>query len=78
MSKKKTVIELSAAKIAVTGPVEGIYSSGHECGNCHGNGWVRHALRGDDIEEDCPVCGGSGLLDALVTIQWLASGKKKR
>lgn len=49
-------------------------SEGHECTNCHGNGWIWRLQDGEKDwgKESCPVCGGSGSLDALITIQWVA------
>lgn len=51
--------------------------SGFTCPECHGNGW---AVRFDDDDSDadrrgwvrkaCPVCGGSKVVSAEVTVRW--------
>lgn len=53
-----------------------VVSKGHTCGYCHGNGWFwgRDEF-GDSVKNACPVCEGSGMLDAVVTIEWKPSNK---
>lgn len=55
---------------------EMIVSKGHNCGYCQGNGWFwgRDEF-GDSIKNPCPICEGSGMVDALVTIEWKPSRK---
>ena len=48
-----------------------IESRGHNCPYCHGNGYH---WQEDDWQErykkECPICKGSGKLDASVMIEW--------
>ena len=56
------------------GVKELIVSPGHKCGCCHGNGWFWGV--GDDgqsLKRSCAMCGGSGELTALVSIEWQRS-----
>lgn len=55
---------------------EMIVSKGHTCGYCYGNGWFwgRDGF-GDSIKNDCPICEGSGMVDAVVTVEWKPSNK---
>jgi DnaJ-class molecular chaperone len=78
MSRKITEIVLDAENIAVTGQVDGFYSKGHVCGYCHGNGWIwgRNKYR-EEQQEECPICGGSGELDAIVTVKWCAAPRRR-
>lgn len=49
-------------------------SKGHDCEYCQGNGYfVGCNYKGQSEKEYCPICGGSGKLDAVVTIEWKAS-----
>lgn len=52
---------------------EFLCSKGHTCSYCHGNGWFWNEVQGENIKKDCPVCHGSGELDAVVTIEWKPS-----
>jgi DnaJ-class molecular chaperone len=56
---------------------ECIVSTGHLCGYCQGNGWFWGK---DDpvgtVKEPCPMCGGSGELDAVITVNWKPSKEK--
>lgn len=54
-----------------------LVSPGHRCNYCQGNGWFWG--RDDAYEEvkvPCPMCGGSGEVDAVVTVEWKASNKQ--
>jgi ribosomal protein L37AE/L43A len=66
MSEKKHLIELRPS--AVDTMIEGVYSPGHTCPYCKGEGFVKRA-NGEDAM--CMKCGGTGELDAMVTIEWL-------
>lgn len=71
--------------IFLTPPVYGdkeerIESRGYECGYCHGRGGFTGDRTGPRENEwkICPVCGGSGKMDAEVTIKWKPSKQDKR
>ena len=42
-----------------------------------GNGWFWGTEEGsrEDVQVPCPVCGGSGELDAIITVDWKPSNK---
>lgn len=54
--------------------------SGFTCPECHGNGWgwendpdgeiVGHTDRGW-VRKVCPVCGGTNVVSAEVTVRWM-------
>lgn len=81
MSKKKSVIELAVPENILpsrTKAVEAVvremyYSPGHVCSYCKGNGWFWGEERRERVKIDCPVCKGSGELDAVVTVEWKPS-----
>lgn len=84
MSKQKDILSLVPPEfIFPQQPTSaGIYvqesfnSPGHLCNYCHGNGWLwGHDDLGERIKKDCPVCAGSGKLDARIIIEWTASKK---
>lgn len=56
---------------------ENFVSTGHKCGYCKGNGWFWGTEEGsrEDVHVSCPVCGGSGELDAIITVDWKPSSK---
>ena len=59
---------------SVNAKEERIVSKGHNCEYCHGDGYfVGCNYKGQSEKEYCPMCGGSGKLDAVVTIEWKAS-----
>lgn len=35
-----------------------------ECGQCLGTGTIEGGLSGEDDDEECPVCDGSGMIDS--------------
>lgn len=55
-------------------------SEGHVCSHCHGNGysWQLPDCEKDSVKETCPVCDGSGKLDAVITIEWRPSGGRRK
>lgn len=55
------------------GQRESLLSPGHKCSYCHGNGWFWREDLHERMKADCPVCNGSGKLDAVITIEWRAS-----
>jgi len=81
-SRRKVSIELetpSVVNLPCGGEVrETLVSPGHVCNYCHGQGEVTGEdpeLPGEWVFKKCPVCGGCGELDAVVTIAWQPSGK---
>lgn len=72
MSKIVRQIELRPPSVKTT--EERIVSKGHNCEYCHGNGYfVGCNYKGQSEKEFCPICGGSGKVDAVVTIKWKAA-----
>ena len=50
---------------------EQVVSENHFCNKCQGNGWFwSHNSYNEPVKEPCPMCGGTGKLDAVVTIEW--------
>lgn len=75
MSNKKMMIDVCPVKLTPGGPMrEEFVSSGHKCSYCHGNGyfWGLDEF-GRNKKSACPVCGGSGELTAVITVEWRAS-----
>jgi DnaJ-class molecular chaperone len=76
MSTRKTVIEIEAPSCPVIGVKENFLVLGVTCGYCGGRGWFsRHDT--DEETESCPICNGTGMVDAKVDVQW-APTKIKR
>lgn len=78
MSERKEIIEITApayitpqkAKIQAR---ELFCVPGFVCNYCKGNGWFwGEDDKGERIKNDCPVCKGSGELDAVITVEWKA------
>ena len=46
--------------------------TGYQCPRCRGNGWhwAVSPADGSPLKAPCLLCGGSGRLDAKVTVQW--------
>ena len=81
MSKNRQVITVSPPLfLKETGRKEQMRSEGHVCSHCHGNGyfWQLPDCGKDSVKEVCPVCGGSGRLDAVITIEWRPSGGRRK
>ena len=74
MSRRKVVIELSAPE-EYDRLAETLVSPGHRCPRCHGDGTVVACDADPSAPQwrTCPVCKGSGELDAVVTVEWKAS-----
>lgn len=50
---------------------EQVVSENHFCNKCQGNGYFwTHNSYNEPVKEPCPMCGGTGVLDAVVTIEW--------
>lgn len=75
MSNTKRIIELSPPKgYSVK---EQIKSFGHVCRYCNGMGYFRGSwCHRNEEPTPCPVCDGTGQVDAIVTIEWKPCKKK--
>ena len=50
---------------------EQVVSENHFCNKCQGNGYFwTHNSYNEPVKEPCSMCGGTGVLDAVVTIEW--------
>ena len=70
MSRIKKQLAICPPAYMCKGPNrENFVSTGHKCGYCKGNGWFWGTEEGsrEDVHVSCPVCGGSGELDAIIT-----------
>lgn len=57
---------------------ERVLSRGHKCPYCQGNGYFWQEDDWDErYKKECPICKGSGKLDAVITIEWKADGRDK-
>lgn len=74
MSKNKQFISVTPPMfLNEGGQKENLLSPGHKCSYCHGNGWFWGEEGRERVKIDCPVCKGSGELDAVITIEWKPS-----
>ncbi len=74
MSVKNTIIKIiPPALMGVGNMKEVITSNGHSCRYCHGNGFFWGEQQRECVKKNCPVCNGSGKLDAVITIEWKPS-----
>ncbi len=53
---------------------EGFVSKGHKCRYCRGKGWFYSDMPGEE-PIDCPDCGGTGEVMAIVTVEWQPARK---
>lgn len=74
MSSKNQIIFLEPPLYG--GLEEHIVSRGHTCRYCYGEGGFGGDTRLGEVWTPCPVCKGSGKMDAEVTIKWKASKVK--
>ncbi len=71
MSKNKQFISVTPPMfLNEGGGIESLTSPSHKCSYCHGNGWSWREEERETVKIDCPVCKGSGKLDATITIEW--------
>lgn len=69
MGVLKQIIELSSPD-SMTDHEE-IKGSPQICNYCKGNGWFWGCdKKGEDIKRPCPLCGGTGAVQAKITIKW--------
>lgn len=68
MSKVTRMVELTPPKGCST--KELMTSPGHTCRYCGGRGYFKGVWCRHDEPKTCPICGGSGQVDAVVTIEW--------
>ena len=74
MSKERRMIEITPGRMSPGGRMtDRIESRGHSCPYCQGNGyhWQEDEWR-ERYKQECPICKGSGRLNAVVTIEWKA------
>lgn len=83
MSKDKITIDVSVPDVIIPNRnkellgiacKEVFHSNGHQCTYCHGNGysWSDDDC-GEYYKKECPVCKGSGKLNAVITVEWSAN-----
>lgn len=83
MSKDKFTIEVCVPDVIIPDRnkeksgiacKEVFYSNWHQCSYCHGNGYFwSEDCHGESYKKECPVCKGSGKLNAVITIEWSAN-----
>lgn len=57
---------------------EQVVSENHFCNKCQGNGYFwTHNSYNEPVKEPCSMCGGTGVLDAIVTIEWKQQNTNK-
>lgn len=57
---------------------EQVVSENHFCNRCQGNGYFwSHNSYNEPVKEPCSMCGGTGELDAVVTIEWKQQNTNK-
>ena len=72
MSKERHIIEITPGKMSIgCRMTESIESNNHSCPYCQGNGyhWQEDEYQ-ERYKKECPICKGSGKLNAVVTIEW--------
>ncbi|MBQ3189390.1 MAG: hypothetical protein IJB60_08180 [Bacteroidaceae bacterium] len=74
MSSTKRTVELKPPNEKHT--KEMLTSSEHVCGYCKGMGYFQPCwYHRNEEPTPCPVCDGTGMVDAIVTIEWKPSKK---
>lgn len=86
MSTKKTTIEIKVPDVMIPKKSthlvgveckETFYSNGHQCSYCKGNGYFwSEDVHGESYQKECPVCKGSGKLNAVITVEWSSIKEK--
>lgn len=74
MSRKQQGMLLSAPLFGDIHCQEREEFHGFPCTYCSGNGWywATSMIGEESYKEDCKICGGSGRLKAVVTVEWKA------
>nr|DAY38856.1 MAG TPA: Transcription attenuation protein [Caudoviricetes sp.] len=63
--------DLNVVSNQTTVAKESLVSCNHKCNKCQGNGYFwSHNSYNEPVKEPCSMCGGTGVLDAVVTIEW--------
>jgi DnaJ-class molecular chaperone len=76
MGVLKQIIELSSPD-SLTDHEE-ITGAPQICNYCHGNGWFLGCNeKGEGVEKQCPLCLGTGAVQADITIIWRKAECKK-
>nr|DAK43190.1 MAG TPA: TRYPTOPHAN RNA-BINDING ATTENUATOR PROTEIN-INHIBITORY PROTEIN REGULATION, ANTI-TRAP [Caudoviricetes sp.] len=78
MSKERRIIEITPGRMSPGGWMrEAIESKDFKCTYCQGNGyhWKEDAMQ-EPYKKECPICNGSGRLDAVIRIEWKPSKNK--
>lgn len=77
MSRMKTSIELTPPDFAIR--EEHLLSVPMTCGYCHGQGFFAQYFSpyGDEGTVVCPMCEGSGMVEAEVRIKWQPSNNNQ-
>lgn len=77
MSRIKTVLELTPPDFAIR--EEHLLSAPMTCGYCHGQGYFLGFVHpyGDEGTTECPMCKGSGKVEAEVRIKWKPSNNNQ-
>lgn len=70
MSNKNQFIIITPPLFLNEDRMEFLNSPGHKCSYCHGHGWFWGVEGLETVKVDCPVCEGSGRLNAAITIEW--------
>lgn len=69
MSKAKQILELSSPSMKATR--EQITGLVQQCNYCSGNGWFWGMNEyHESIKNPCPICGGTGKVRPVVTVEW--------
>ena len=77
MSKERRIIEITPGKLSPGGRMTDLIESrGHICPYCQGNGyrWLEDDWQ-ERYKKECPICRGSGKLDAEVRVEWKPTNK---
>ena len=74
MSERKEIIELKAPERRGS---EKFVSRVQQCCYCGGQGGFIRSGLGGDYREACPDCHGTGKVQAVVHVAWVAAGSGK-